>query len=428
MSKIGNSILRIVVPRQGGIVSPILANVYLHELDLFMDTVHSEFNRGKRRRKNNEYHRMSESIRHKRLRIDKLKQQKNTVNEIQSIKKQILNLDERRKTMSAGMPFDENYKRFFYCRYADDFVVGIIGSKQDAMNVQEKVKHFLQTQLHLTVSPEKSKIVHSQKGARFLGYDIKVYSGNKVIKIKRGDRFIRHRSVSEQMQLHIPQEKLREFCSNKRYGNYDKFCSMDRPGFSILSDAEIVLTYNAEMRGLANYYGIALNASRDLNKLVGIWRSSLFKTLARKHKTTVTKIANRLKIPNGGYALTVFGKDKTRVFKVFNTKDMKREPFSFGKIDIIPNTRSFTLGHSELIRRITANQCEYCGNRESKFEVHHVRALKDLKEEKKGWQILMAKKRRKTLVLCVSCHKLLHAGKLPDRRNTRKEQVESRIS
>lgn len=391
-----------------------------------MNSVREGFNQGQKRMKNNEYNRISESIRRCRLRIDKLKQQENTADEIQNIKQQIQHLDEKRKTMSAGMPFDENYKRFFYCRYADDFVIGIIGSKQDAIDVQDKVKHFLQAKLHLSVSTEKSKIVHSQTGARFLGYDIRVYSGNKVVKADRGNCHTRVKSVSERIQLHIPQEKLREFCSKKRYGIYDKFQSINRPELCDLSDAEIVATYNAEMRGLANYYGIAQNASKDINKLVGIWKSSLFKTLARKHKTTVSKIAHQLKTPSG-YALTVRGKDKIRVFKVFSVKDMKREPLEFGKIDILPNTRQITLSHSELIQRISANQCEYCGNRESKFEVHHVRALKDLKD-KELWQIVMARRKRKTLVLCVPCHKLLHAGKLPDWRNTRKEQVESRTS
>lgn len=310
--------------------------------------------------------------------------------------------------------------------WATRLVIGIIGSKKDALEIQEKVKNFLQSKLHLTISMEKSKVVHSEKGARFLGYDIKVYTGNKIVKTIRNGCHTRVASVSERIQLHIPQEKLRAFCNDKRYGSYDKFIITDKPNLCQLSDAEIVVTYNAEMRGLANYYCLAQNAKRDLSKLAGIWKGSLLKTLARKHKTKVSKIVNRLKTREG-YALTVYGKDKTRVFKIFSIKDMSSEPSVYGKMDILPNIWQFTRGSSELIQRLSAKQCEYCGDRESKFEVHHVRALKDLKD-KEMWQIFMARHQRKTLILCVSCHKLLHAGKLPDWRKFRKEQVESRIS
>ncbi len=411
---------------QGNIVSPMLANIYLHELDLMMNAIRAEFNCGEKRATNKAYRCVSESIKRYRSKIDQLKQQGSAMNQIQVIKKQIRLLDEKRKTMSAGMPFDPNYKRLFYCRYADDYVIGIIGSKQDAIHIQDKVKHFLQEKLHLNVSLEKSKLVHSQKGVRFLGYDMRVYSGHRVVKAIRGNRLTRVKSVSERIQLHIPQEKLRAFCHDKRYGNYDIFWSTDKPELCRLSDAEIVETYNAEMRGLANYYGLAQNAIRDLNKLVGVWQGSLFKTLARKHQTTVRKIARRLKT-HSGHALTVHEKDKTRVFKVFSVKDISCEPSVSGRIDVLPNTWQFTLAHSELIQRLSGKQCEYCGSRSNKLEVHHVRALKDLKDQAL-WQIVMARRQRKTLILCVPCHKLLHTGKLPDWRKTRKEQMESRIN
>lgn len=123
---------------QGNISAPILANIYLHELDLFMDSMHADFSRGKRRAENNEYRRTSKSIRRCRLQIDNLKQKENSDDQIKIIKKQIKFLEEKRRTMSAGRPFDENYKRLFYCRYADDCAPCEVG----------RMKIFLINKLH----------------------------------------------------------------------------------------------------------------------------------------------------------------------------------------------------------------------------------------------------------------------------------------
>lgn len=412
---------------QGGIASPILANVYLHELDVFINTKRAEFNKGKCRGGNPEYRSISYQIERRRNQIEALKQQQDSADAIQAIKREILALDEERKAMPSTNPFDANYKRLFYCRYADDFIIGIIGAKQDALMIRDKVQNFIRENLHLEIAQEKSKVVHAQKGARFLGYDIKIHSGDKVVKSTRSHRHVRVKSVSKRIQLHIPQEKLQAFCHDNRYGNYATFNPLHRSRLCDLSDAEIVQTYNAEIRGLANYYGLAVNASRELSKLVGMWQGSLFKTLARKHRTTVNKIANQLRTPNG-HVLTVRSKDKTHAIKIFSIKDMKRNPSISRQIDAPPNIWQFTYTRSELIQRLNARQCEYCGQTEGKFEVHHVRKLKDIKDGKEKWQVVMAARRRKTLILCMSCHHLLHAGKLPDWKNALQKQVESRMS
>lgn len=412
---------------QGGIVSPILANVYLHELDMFMEISRREFSKGQKRAGNSEYRSISYQILRLRNKIETLKSQQNSASEIKALKKKMLVFDQQRKAMSSTDTFDPNYKRLFYTRYADDFVVGIIGSKQDAITIYDKAQAFIRNKLHLNIAPEKSEIVHAQTGVRFLGYDIKVISGDRVVKTTRSNSYTRVKSVSRRIQLHIPQEKLRTFCQKNDYGNYATFTPLHRNRLCDLSDAEIVQTYNAEIRGLANYYGPAINASRVLSKLFGIWQGSLFKTLAKKHQTSVTKIATQLKTPIG-YVLTVRNKDKIQTIKLFSLKDMMRKPSAFKHIDEMPNTWKFTYTHSELMQRLAANQCEYCGKTEGKFEVHHIHKLNDVKDGKEKWQIVMASRRRKTMILCFSCHHLLHAGKLPDREFAKKKQVESRMS
>lgn len=372
------------------------------------------------------YASLSTSMSQLRKRVDKLKQKENTEDLIQSIKHRIKILDRRQKEMMALDPLDPNFKRLRYCRYADDFVVGIIGSKQDAKMVRDKIQQFIETQLHLNIAPEKSHIVHSQKGARFLGHDVRIYSDGKIVKTIKGGRHARVRSMTNKMQLHIPHEKIKSFCKSKKYGNYGTTKARHKPELLNLSDAEIVETYNAELRGLANYYALSQNYW-DLGKITWIWQNSLLKTLAAKHKTTKYQIIKRLKRPQG-LALTVRTKKNIRLFKIFNIKDIDREAPVWGEVDQTPNTRQFTGNKTELVQRLNANQCEYCGQRDGKFEVHHIRKLSDIKEGRKLWQVIMARKKRKTLVLCTSCHYHLHAGELPDYRNPRQKQVESRMS
>jgi len=293
--------------------------------------------------------------------------------------------------------------------------LGIIGSKADAERVKQKVRGFIEGSLKLTIAEEKSHIRHSREGAIFLGYEIKTYSGNRLVKVKHGSRHTLKRTISERIQLHIPAGKLERFCQIKRYGDYHTMRAASRGELTLLSDAEILLAYNGELRGLANYYALACNGKQRMNKLAYIWQTSFFKTLAHKHRQSVHSISRRLKTDDG-YVLTVPKKDGTRILRLFRLKDLRPPASNSQDIDISPNTLALTLSRSELIRRLNSGQCEYCETTQGPFEVHHVRKLKDIEPGKTLWQQMMMARRRKTLVLCRSCHHLLHEGKLPDRK------------
>ncbi len=411
---------------QGSIASPILANVVLHELDLFMKFLKERFDAGKRRRANNAYIHYSNKINRLRRKYDTLKGKEAKQETLQDIKQTIQRLKQHRRNFPSSDPFDTAYRRLYYCRYADDFAVGIIGSKADAETIRQEIKRYVEETLKLTVSEEKSHIRHSREGTMFLGYRIKTYSGNRIVKVKRGKRYFTFESVAERLQLQIPPEKLQKFCISKRYGTYDTGKARHKQDLVNLSDAEIILAYNAELRGLANYYALALNGKRDMGKLAYLWWGSLLKTLARKHKTTVTKTARRLKTDDG-YKLIVQNEKKTRVIRVFRLKDLKPPTVIDPQVDVQPNVFALTLSRSELIRRLNAEQCEYCGTKEGPFEVHHIRRMKDVEHGKQLWQKVMASRNRKTLILCLQCHHLLHAGKLPDASHFKNRQRESRI-
>jgi group II intron reverse transcriptase/maturase len=411
---------------QGSIASPILANVVLHELDLFMKFLKERFDAGKRRRANNAYIHYSNKINRLRRKYDTLKGKETNQETLQDIKQTIQRLKQQRRKFPSSDLFDPAYRRLYYCRYADDFAVGIIGSKADAETIRQEIKRYVEETLKLTVSEEKSHIRHSREGTMFLGYRIKTYTGNRIVKVKRGKRYFTFESVAERLQLQIPPEKLQKFCISKRYGTYDTGKARHKQDLVNLSDAEIILAYNAELRGLANYYALALNGKRDMGKLAYLCWGSLLKTLARKHKTTVTKTARRLKTDDG-YKLTVQNEKKTRVIRVFRLKDLKPPTMIDPQVDVQPNVFALTLSRSELIRRLNAEQCEYCGTKEGPFEVHHIRRMKDVEHGKQLWQKVMASRNRKTLILCLQCHHLLHAGKLPDASYFKNRQRESRI-
>jgi group II intron reverse transcriptase/maturase len=398
---------------QGSIASPILANVVLHELDLFMSLLKDRFDAGKRRTANAAYIHYSNKINRLRRKHDTLKGKEAQSTRLQGVKRTIQQLTQTRRNYPSSDPFDPNYRRVYYCRYADDFAVGVIGSKADAEAIRQEIKGFVEGTLKLTVSAEKSHIRHSREGMHFLGYRVKTYTGNRIVKVKRGTRHSTSKSVAERLQLQIPPEKLRKFGLSKSYGNYDTGKPRHKQELINLSDAEITLAYNAELRGLANYYALALNEKRDLGKLAYLWWGSLLKTLARKHKTTVNKTAKRLKTDEG-YQLVVRSEHKTRIIRVFRLKDLRPPLAVDHHLDLQPNILALTLSRSELIRRLNAEHCEYCGTNEGPFEVHHIRKLKDVGHGKQLWQKVMASRNRKTLILCVQCHDLLHAGKLPD--------------
>ena len=398
---------------QGGIISPVLANIYLHELDEFVDKLKLKFNKGKKRRENPEYLRYSYKMKKTRKEYDRQKDTDSPEN-LKAIRNELKEYDKERKKLPAGDPRDENYRRLFYCRYADDFVFGIIGTKDEARNILEEIKDFIQKELKLQIAEQKSGIRHAGEPTRFLGYDLRVYSDHKVVKTTREGRYTTAKSMCERMQLHIPEEKLRKFCHLKGYGNYDTFVPLHRTKLLELSDAEIIKAYNAEIRGIANFYGIANSPKKRLSRIVGMSWGSLMKTLAYKHKSSVAKMARKLKTAEGRYVLTVSSEKKLHTFPIFRLKDFEPRKRIYTEIDHLPNTLIYTNSRTELVKRMDAMKCEYCGKEKGYFEVHHVGKLKNVLNGKRLWQRIMITRQRKTMVLCVECHHLLHSGKLPD--------------
>jgi Type II intron maturase len=398
----------------GSICAPILANVLLHELDTFMSTMKRRFDQGKKRKEPPLSRHYSYQIRCLRGKGESLKGKEEETHELERIQQEIRRIDLLRKQLPGGDPFDDEYKRLYFCRYADDFCIGIIGWRADAEQIRQEVRQYIEVSLRLSIAEEKSHIRHSKQGVTFVGYELKTYSADRVIKLKRGTRHPWVKSLSEQIQLHIPQDKMQKFCAQKRYGNYATGKATHKPQWMNLTDAEIILAYNGEFRGWANYYTLAPGVKKTLHKLEWIWQTSLLKTLANKHKTGVNKIVKRLKTQEG-LKLTVKREQETRYISVFRLKDLRKPVPHDPQLEVQLNGYLWTLSFSEVIKRLNRKQGEYCETTEGPFEVHHVRKLKEGAKGKAFWQRMMAARHRKTLVLCRSCHHQLHAGTLPDK-------------
>jgi len=401
---------------QGGIISPLLSNIYLHELDTFVARLATEFDRGKKRNLNLVYHRLSRNIQTLYKKVDLLKSQGKTT-EADEVIQTLKTMIEERSKFPSGDPFDAGYKRLRYCRYADDSILGIIGSKKDAITLKDEVENFLRLNLSLSISAEKSQVVKATDGIVYLGYGVRNFSPTRKTRGVRGSRRVLRKAGSDLMQLYIPRRKIVTFCQKHGYGNYDQRSTTHRPGLLYREDVEIVMAYNSELRGFANYYKLVGDFKTELRILHFLWFGSLLKTLAAKHQSTVAKMQKLLR-GRDHYQVRYSVQGKSKVQKVFKLKDIKVK--SSRNPDIITDTLRFASPRTSILDRLNASRCEYCQKEDGYFEVHHVRKLKDL-SNKTPWERRMIEIRRKTIVLCIDCHQELHRGTLPDYRHLRKK-------
>lgn len=394
---------------QGGVVSPILSGIYLHELDCYIENLVEQFTKGKRRQGFPEYQQLAYQKFRIRKEIGRVGKKPQLMNQLKA-------LDKRQKMLPWGNPFDENFRRLRYCRYADDFILGVIGSKDEAREIMQKVENFIVRALRLRLAAEKTGISSGRKGINFLSYRISTAQSDKVIRIKINGRYTRQRTIRNQIRLDVPHGKAQEFCQRYGYGNWDQMKPVHRAKLAILTDEEIICKYNAELRGLANYYCLANGMKTRLNRLEFMSRYSLFKTLAYKYKTTLSKVIPKFRRGNE-FIRDYEVKGKRCQMKVFKLAHMDTRPKDWNA-DIIPNTLQLVGFRSELVKRLNSCRCEYCGRTDPPFESHHVRKLRDLSRSRRPsrWQQLMVSRNRKTLVLCRKCHRDLHSGQLPDSR------------
>lgn len=389
---------------QGGTLSPLLSNIFLHELDVFMeDTLIPRYMQGEHRAANPDYVKLNGRLQRVRKQGDQHKAHA---------------LEQQRRQLPCGDSQDPNFRRLKYIRYADDFLLGFIGPKSEAQTIKDAVGHFLSEKLHLEMNTSKTLITHARtEYAHFLGYAISVYQANHKLALHQG-RLIKARNVNGQIRLGIPYGRVDEWA--KRYQQNGK--PVHEVTLLGYSDAHIMETYQQRYQGLAQYYKFAVD-QHHLAKLKYVMEIALTKTLANKFKISVPQVYRKY-----SGTRTVEGHIyKTLQVQVPTSKGSRTIYWGAVPLKVVKpgietiedNVWQYNWGiclRTDLVQRLQADKCELCGAQVD-CQVHHIRKLSDLKQrwqgrkEKPAWVKCMIALRRKTLVVCRKCHADIHAGR-----------------
>lgn len=396
---------------QGSGISPILANIYLNELDKHIDEYKKQFDKGSsvNRKANPEYERLHGLIKRTKRKYAKLwntldeQEQKECAKHIRALKAEARNIP-------RCEIFDRNYKSLQYIRYADDFIIGLIGSKEDAENLKADLTSFLKEQLKLTLSAEKTKITHTSEFARFLGYDIAISHCQEAKKLKTG---VKSRVYSAVIKLYMPFDKMRAKLLDvnaiqikKDADGAEHWKAIHRGNLINRSDIEILSKYNSEVRGFANYYSLACNPTR-MAHFSSLMKYSMLKTFAAKYRTKVSKIKARF-VKDGDFTVQYKTKAGSKACVYYNKGFKRCKTPLFGQIDLQATYKKYAKPNS-LICKLRAKMCEVCGANCDDIEIHQVKRLKDLTGHSVSEEI-MRSKHRKTLAVCPSCHGHIHGS------------------
>jgi Type II intron maturase len=367
------------------VVSPVLSNIYLDRLDKFTETVLiPEYTRGVTRAANPEYARLTRAISDAWRRGDR---------------RAVRQLRAQRRRVPRGDPRDPGYRRLRYIRYADDHLLGFTGPRAEAEQIKQRLVEFLHDDLKLELNQDKTLITHARtQAASFLGYQITVQHSR--------DR----PSVNGVVRLRVPLPVITAKCAP-----YSKRGKPERRAELMnLPDSLIISTFGAEYRGIVQYYLLAGDVWR-FTRLRWVAETSLLKTLAARHRSTVTAMARKYKAtittPHGPrvcFQATVERPGRKPLVTRFGGIPLKRQKKAIltDRLPDLPTRRK------ELIQRLRTRRCEWCDTR-TEVEVHQVRKLADLTrtgQPQPRWAQLMTRMRRKTLIVCNPCHQAIHHG------------------
>ena len=387
---------------QGGIISPILANIYLDKFDKYIKEYAAKFRKGDRRSINPEYWRLNNKKNWLKKKLQKTSDEqirKSYLYEIAQLSKQMLSTPHKDA-------MDADFRRMQYVRYADDFLISVIGSKSECETIKADITQFMREQLKLELSDEKTLITHAQDKAKFLGYEIFIRKSDAVKRNKDG---VLKRDFNGAVVLTLNsaviQKKLTEYnaLEVRNIDGKDIWWSKPRRYMTPMKPEDILAQYNAETRGLYNYYSLAANVSKECASFAFIMKMSMFKTLGWKLNTSARKVRQKYQkdkdfvIPYNDAK----GKQKYRVF--YNEGFKKRNAQFDVDYDKLPQT--MYVPYPSIVERLKDGRCElFC--KEGKVVMHHVRTLTKLKGNNE-WEKLMLKRHRKTLVVCEDCNSMI---------------------
>lgn len=346
---------------QGGIVSPILANIYLDKLDKYVKEYIRHFDMGTKRRPGKE----SNDLANERKRtVRKLKKIKDGT-EKAALVARLKAIEQERAAFPSGDEMDGSYRRLKYIRYADDFILGVIGSKEDALRIKEDIKSFLSESLALELSEEKTLITHTGKSAKFLGYEITVTRNNHQRRDVQGRL---RRTYGKRVRLNVSmatlRDKLLEYGAMeiKLRNGKEIWKPKCRSGLIFNDDLEILDRYNRETVGFCNYYLIANNYV-VLHNFRYIMEYSMYKTFAGKYRSTVRKINKKYRL-NKLFTVKYEQKGVIKSRTFYKTSFKRRTTAFNGSCDIEPYSIA-DVSRTNLTDRLKAENANCVGQRAS---------------------------------------------------------------
>lgn len=390
---------------QGGIISPMLANIYLDKFDKYMNEYVSKFDMGISRRRST----ASRQLETKKYKLKKRLKVETEADVRMKIIEEIRAIDKESVNIPATDAMDETFRRLKYVRYADDFLIGISGSKAECEQIKADIAKYMSDNLKLELSEEKTLITQAQNPAKFLGYEIFIRKSNATKRDKNGRVA---RSFNYNIVLNVSSKTMKQ-----------KLMAYDAIRFDYSSGAEvwkgrarsymknrnmidILNQYNAEIRGFYNYYSIAHNSSA-INSLYYIMKCSFLKTLACKLGTTSRQIL--IKYYREKKITIPYTDNKGKIkYGIFYNDGFKKETVNYDKkCDRLPNT--MITKYPSLVARLKEQTCELCGAK-GKTTMFQVRSLKSLKGTN-DWEKKMKRMNRKTLAVCNVCNLIVHNDK-----------------
>lgn len=382
---------------QGGIISPLLCNIFLHELDAMMV---KELGANRTQTRQDQYARASKEYRRisNRLSVVRRKLKAADRGERQQLLAELAELEKVQKRTPVYDPDRRHPSKLGYVRYADDFVILVNGSQEEAEAVKSQVADKLGS-MGLKLSEEKTKLTHWSQPVRFLGFEVQGRMRDKGVQIKA--------------IFSIPADR----CERIRQ-EIQQVC-----GCHQIPEADAMARVSLVFRGWCNYYRFASAPQKTFSRLsyFAWWQFARF--LAYRHKTSVADVIQRGKRSKRLRPITIQGR-RVQTFTmdvggkelVLNIVPPKTgsiwnlpKPAVWDGDKLPPPISSWNVGRS-LETRLTAidradGMCEGCG-RNPVFQVHHPRPMAG-----KSFRAKVASdaaQRSRGIALCRECHAAAH--------------------
>jgi hypothetical protein len=405
---------------QGGVLSPLLSNIYLHAFDQYMERLQERYFNPRKQVHTVQSSKVRNDLRRLEYRKNKLENIEIMTEagkeQYRSIKKEI------DKTIFDRNIFRKHSKetKVYYVRYADDFIVGIIGGYRLANNIREEIAKFLKETLEIDLNLEKTRITKPDKDPiYFLGYKVqttprRMVTGRTMSITHRGGKTLKGYIPWNKVRICVPTMKLYDKLKDKGFRN--EYRPKHKSEWIYLTHGEILMKYNYIIRGLLNYYSIV----HDIYKLRTILyhlRFSAFTTLARKLNLNTGKVIAKfgwlMKDPVTGVELYLpKGKVNKKTLNYLQVKSKNKAKRKTYGIDEQPNKLGdpFAVVNFKLRTHsayLLDEPCRICGSLED-IQMHHIKHVN--KTKAKGFTKLMSMLNRKQIPVCIYCHNKIHAG------------------